>query len=95
MDSMSAQFFMYTTTAFRCPYCVRAKTTLTELGYTFDERDVSNRDIMLELQLRRPGVKTIPQIFLANGEYIGGCDDLLDLIMEDKLAAMIANMETA
>lgn len=62
---------------------------LTDLSYTFDERDISDTIVADELMERHPDVKTIPQIFFSNGTYIGGCNDLLDLIMEDKLTELL------
>ena len=86
-------FTVYTTSAFRCPYCERAKAKLTELGYPFDERDVADPETRQELIARRPSVRTVPQIFLA-AEYIGDCDELFRLIEAGALEMLIADHQT-
>jgi glutaredoxin 3 len=68
---------MYTTQV--CPFCVRAKSLLTQRGVTaIDEIRVDlnpdERDRMVELTGRR----TVPQIFIGE-THVGGCDDLHDL----------------
>lgn len=71
---------VYTNSAIACPYCVRAKNLLTTKGYPFEERDVADPAIMAGLKAKRPTARTVPQIFLMNDYYIGGCDDLMKLI---------------
>ena len=62
-----------------CPYCTKAKLLLGQLGVAFDEIDLTkDPEKLAELQARRPGARTVPQIFI-NGEGIGGCDDLYGL----------------
>jgi glutaredoxin 3 len=85
-------FTIYTTSAFVCPYCVRAKAKLTELGHPFREIDIADPKNRDELMTRRPGVRTVPQIFAGN-EYIGGCDDLFRLIEQDVLDLLIETTE--
>jgi glutaredoxin 3 len=43
---------------------------------------------MAELQARRPGARTVPQIFI-DGQGIGGCDDLYALHQAGKLPGML------
>lgn len=76
------QLIVYTNSNIRCPYCIRAKKALTEQHYTFVERDIANPVIKAELMERRSNARTVPQIFLSDGTYVGGCDDLLALIPE-------------
>ena len=66
-----------------CPYCVKAKEALTNMGISFTEkqvgRDLDKEDLINEvLDLTNGAVKpsTVPQIFI-DGEYIGGYDDLV------------------
>jgi glutaredoxin 3 len=88
-----SMFTIYTTSAFECPYCVRAKAKLTELGHEFVELDIAQSVIREDLMIRRPDARTVPQIFLAN-EYIGGCDDLFRLVEQGVLDLLIeANIE--
>jgi glutaredoxin 3 len=68
---------MYTTLV--CPYCVRAKTLLTQRGVGVIEEirvdlDPSQRDTMI----RQTGRRTVPQIFVGD-THVGGCDDLIAL----------------
>lgn len=72
-----------------CPYCVRAKRLLAEVGaetveYAVD-RDPSKRPEMIQ---RAGGRTTVPQIFI-DGRHVGGCDDLFSLERSGKLAAML------
>jgi glutaredoxin 3 len=80
---------LYTTSAFHCPYCVRAKAALTEHGYRFDERDIGDPVIKSELLEKRPTARTIPQVFYPNGVYLGDCDELLRLIKSNSLALLV------
>src|SRR5690606_17200729 len=72
-----------------CGYCHRAKQLLKSKGVEFTEYDITlggpRRQEMLE---RRPGVSTVPQIFI-DGRGIGGSDDLAALEREGKLDAML------
>lgn len=89
MDDTSLQLIVYTNSQIRCPYCVAAKKALTDGNYRFEERDIANPEIKSELLRKRPSVRTVPQIFLINDTYIGGCDDLLSLIRQDRLDTII------
>jgi glutaredoxin 3 len=68
---------MYTTQV--CPYCVRAKSLLSQRGVAEIEEirvdlDPEQRDRMMRLTGRR----TVPQIFIGD-THVGGCDDLIAL----------------
>jgi glutaredoxin 3 len=68
---------MYTTRI--CPYCVRAKSLLTQRGVAEIEEirvdlDPDQRDVMIE----QTGRRTVPQIFIGE-THVGGCDDLIAL----------------
>lgn len=58
-----------------CPYCVRAKKLLQDMGLEYSEirvdLDNKERDKMVALS----GRFTVPQIFI-DDKHIGGCDDL-------------------
>lgn len=61
-----------------CPYCRRAKELLQRKGVEFTEYDVT-ADPGKEAEMRtRSGRSSVPEIF-ADGELIGGCDDLYAL----------------
>lgn len=62
-----------------CPYCLRAKSKLAELGLPYT--DVSVDDYAPEVRddlKKRTGRATVPQIFF-NEVLIGGNDDLQTL----------------
>lgn len=74
-----------------CPYCVKAKMLLKQLGVDFEEIDTSRQpEKIQELLARRPSARTFPQIFI-NGEGIGGCDDLYALHQEGALKKLLVN----
>jgi len=78
---------MYTTQV--CPYCVRAKTLLSQRGVAEIEEirvdlDPEQRAQMMSLTGRR----TVPQIFI--GEiHVGGCDDLIALDQRGALMPLL------
>ena len=69
-----------------CPYCVKAKKHLIDRGISYKEyiyeKDFTKESLTESLKTRFKHlgkdfeVKTVPQIIL-EGEYVGGCDDLL------------------
>lgn len=72
-----------------CPYCIKAKALLNQLEVVYTEIHLGkNPEKMDELQHRRPGVRTVPQIFI-DGVGIGGCDDMYALFEAGKLASML------
>ena len=58
-----------------CAHCGAAKALLEEHGVPFTERDVSDADVLAELQTRVPRARSIPQIF-ADGQHLGTEQDL-------------------
>ena len=73
-----------------CPYCVRAKRLLAESGAEIVEYAVDmGGDRKGEMIQRAGGRTTVPQIFI-NEQYIGGCDNLFDLLRSGKLADLLA-----
>lgn len=78
---------MYTTQV--CPYCLRAKTLLTQRGVTNIEEirvdlDPQAREHMMSITGRR----TVPQIFVGD-THVGGCDDLFALDQRGGLAPLL------
>lgn len=57
-----------------CAHCIKAKQTLTEKGYSFEEI-VLGRDATMTSIRAITGKDTAPQIFIG-GQHIGGNDDL-------------------
>lgn len=84
-----ANVVMYAKTT--CPYCHRARALLDEKGVQnleliLIDRDPSRRPEMIE---RAGGRTTVPQIFI-DGQYVGGCDDLMALERAGKLDPLLA-----
>lgn len=83
------ELVVYTTSAFRCPYCVQIKQVLTDNGYYYEERDIADPAIRAELQQKRPAVRTVPQIFLHDDSYVGDCTETVLMIENGKLDLLI------
>lgn len=58
-----------------CPYCVQAKTLLTQKGIEFEERKIGDGWSKEDLLEAVPGARSVPQIFL-DGELVGGFTEL-------------------
>ena len=57
-----------------CPFCVRAKELLRDVGIEFDEL-VLNRDFAESTIRAVSGRSMVPQVFI-NGNLIGGSEEL-------------------
>ncbi|GGD63368.1 glutaredoxin 3 [Croceicoccus mobilis] len=85
--SQSAKVEIYT--QFGCPYCHRAIALLKDKGVDYTEYDVTmDRAKRAEMAERKPGARTVPQIFI-DDEAIGGCDEMMGLNREGKLDPML------
>lgn len=58
-----------------CPYCDLAKTLIKDLGYTYEEIDVTEDTDTLSKIVEQTHMRTVPQIFLG-GTFIGGYTQL-------------------
>ena len=58
-----------------CPYCVQAKTLLSQKGIEFEERKIGDGWTKEQLLEAAPDARTVPQIFL-DGELVGGFTEL-------------------
>lgn len=79
---------MFTTAV--CPYCIRAKQLLNARGVT----DIEEVRIDLDPQARADmmqstGRRTVPQILIGE-THVGGCDDLIALDGQGRLAELLA-----
>ncbi|MDH8677459.1 glutaredoxin 3 [Fusibacter bizertensis] len=79
---MEKKIVLYTTAY--CPYCHRALKRLDDKKVTYQNIDVSNNREAFKKIMDQTGWDTVPQIFI-DGEFIGGCDDLLALDAQGKL----------
>ncbi len=79
-----ARVIMYTTNI--CPFCMRAKRLLHELGIPFDEISVED-DPQLRMTMiqRAGGRRTVPQIFIDDA-HVGGYVELQALADRGGLA---------
>ena len=76
-------------TQYGCPYCVRAKALLTAKGVDFAEIDVTmDASLRREMEARKPGARTVPQIFV-DDVALGGSDDIHALDAAGKLDAIL------
>ncbi|KAH9944000.1 glutaredoxin [Epithele typhae] len=77
-----------------CPYCKRAKALLTSKFanvetkiYELDEMGEGNA--IQGYLSEKTGQHTVPNIFI-NQKHVGGCDDVMALDSQGKLAALVA-----
>ena len=83
---MSASVQIYSKS--NCPYCVLAKNLLTSKGVDFQEINLDGRDTELLALKERTGLRTVPQIFVAD-KLIGGYQDLAALDMKGELDQLL------
>lgn len=77
---------IYTTPV--CPYCMKAKQLLGELGVKYEEIDVAENTVERERIIEEYNWRTVPAIFIG-GELVGGYDDIAKLHAEGKLMSKI------
>lgn len=70
-----------------CPFCVRAKEVLVQNGIEFEEIVIENDQAEMQRLTEITGSDTVPQIFVED-EFIGGCDELLQIEREGKIEAI-------
>lgn len=71
-----------------CPYCLRAKRLLNELGLSYTEYEVSFDTDRLAEMISRSQRHTVPQIFI-DGQSVGGSDELFALVENGELFHML------
>ena len=72
-----------------CGFCYRAKSLLKDKGVEITEFDVfADSAKRQEMTARAHGDRKVPQIFI-NGEHVGGCDELYQLEIENRLDALL------
>jgi len=84
---MSARVTVYTT-AF-CPFCVRAKSLLSQKNVPFVEVAVDRRQDLRRWIAERSGQTTVPQVFV-NGAALGGFTDLVALDRKGELDPLLS-----
>jgi glutaredoxin 3 len=72
-----------------CFYCMSAKALLDDMKVTYNEIKIDGDALLREKMITRSqGGATVPQIFI-NNAHIGGCDELLALHAQGKLASLL------
>ena len=76
-------------TQWGCPYCTRAKALLDAKGVAYTEIDVTmDTKKRAEMAERKPGARTVPQVFVDN-LALGGSDDIHALDAAGKLDVLL------
>lgn len=84
---MTARVEIYT--GMFCGYCFRAKRLIESKNVEYVEYDVTMDPARREeMRARKPGARTVPQIFI-DGVGVGGSDDLAALEREGKLDSLL------
>jgi GrxC family glutaredoxin len=74
-----------------CPFCKRVKATLTRLGLSYEEFEITESEKLTQQMQERSGRRTVPQVFI-NGEHIGGGDDFHAALESGALAHLIPEL---
>ena len=71
-----------------CPYCDAAKSLLDDKGVPYDEIDVTDAALRMEMVQRAHGRRTVPQIFVGE-THVGGFDEMAALERRGKLDPLL------
>jgi glutaredoxin 3 len=71
-----------------CPFCVRAKGLLNEMGLPYTEYEVSYDTEKQAEMIARSQRYTVPQIFV-DDVSIGGSDELFDLVESGEFSQLL------
>ncbi|XAR51887.1 Thioredoxin-disulfide reductase [Bertholletia excelsa] len=74
-----------------CPFCVRVKKLLTELGAAYKAIELDSESDGREIQAALAewtGQRTVPNVFIG-GNHIGGCDTTTAMHKEGKLIPLL------
>ncbi|MFL5046911.1 MAG: glutaredoxin 3 [Xanthobacteraceae bacterium] len=78
-----------------CYYCHAAKELLNRKKISFTEIDITGQPELRRAMIERAnGRTTVPQIFVGP-IHVGGCDDLYALEAAGRLAALLAEEQSA
>ena len=72
-----------------CPYCAKAKSTLTDAGLAYAETDVKASQRNADLSVYLSGVATVPQTFIGD-LHVNGSDGVVALAADDRLVPLAA-----
>jgi glutaredoxin 3 len=71
-----------------CPYCNAAKALLDDKGVVYDEIDVTDPVLRMDMIQKAHGRRTVPQIFIGD-HHVGGYDDLSALERRGQLDPLL------
>ncbi len=71
-----------------CPYCNAAKALLDDKGVIYDEIDVTDPVLRMDMIQKAHGRRTVPQIFIGD-HHVGGYDDLSALERRGQLDPLL------
>ena len=72
-----------------CPFCTRAKTSLSNKGAKSEETRVDGKPDVRAKMAEKAKRTSVPQIWI-DELHVGGCDELFDLERGGKLDALLA-----
>ena len=79
--TMTSYLFYLVITKPNCEICKKAKVLLEEHDVTFTTHNLDHSD-WLKTLVNMADLKTVPQVFGYNGEYIGGYEQLKKHLVE-------------
>jgi glutaredoxin 3 len=71
-----------------CPYCNAAKALLDDKGVPYEEIDVTDPELRMDMVQRANGRRTVPQIFIGS-THVGGYDDMATLERRGQLDPLL------
>eukprot|EP00288_Rhodomonas_lens_P002715 CAMPEP_0177727042 /NCGR_PEP_ID=MMETSP0484_2-20121128/20104_1 /TAXON_ID=354590 /ORGANISM="Rhodomonas lens, Strain RHODO" /LENGTH=166 /DNA_ID=CAMNT_0019239657 /DNA_START=29 /DNA_END=529 /DNA_ORIENTATION=- len=74
-----------------CPFCVKAKKTLDNLGVKYEVMELDKRDDGADIQdamVEITGGRSVPRVFIG-GEFVGGGDDVAAKAMSGELQTLL------
>jgi glutaredoxin 3 len=72
-----------------CPYCNAAKALLDDKGVAYEEIDVSDPQLRMDMIQRAHGRRTVPQIFIGD-THVGGYIEMAALERRGQLDPLLA-----
>jgi glutaredoxin 3 len=71
-----------------CPYCVKAKQYLSNIGIDYDEINIEQDDAAREFIVAQ-GHRTVPQIYYQGRLFVeGGCDGLTKMTRQEIISEL-------
>ena len=72
-----------------CPFCVRAKSLLSDKGVAFEEIMVDSKPELFTELKQKTGMMTVPQIFI-DDKLVGGYTELAELDEKGELDPLLS-----